>query len=349
MTISENDKLYKTQTRKELRGALQDTLGELMTPNQDFNLMVKQLNQLDLIRGNIGHLTRSNLEKNILKNSEHYPPIIEMMRSGEDKKLIAKAIKKALKEEGYENDDITELRDKALIYNPTYQMFDISKTETEKVLLKMLMKYPIWTKYLLEVTGISVLTGSKLMHYIGDITRFSQPSKLIKYCGLAVDEEGKAQRMKAGVAGNYKPDLKSLLLGVIGDNFIRSNSQYRRIYDERKSYMMDNRPEWGIHPSGKDKLYMSHYHKDATRYMMKRFIHEYWDNGWLLSGVQPPSKPYAVSFLGHDMEPKVVPVNSDAGLIYSWNESGVLGKDRRILYSWKEWQDYVDSLNQPIE
>lgn len=348
MTLSENDKSLLRTNRREIRTSLGETIGELMNPNQDFNLMVTQLDQIDLIKNSVGHATRANIQNQILKDSPDYPDILALMRDRDaDRKKIAREIKKALKKEGYGTGDITALRDKELAMNPTYQMFDIAKRETEKVLASMLQTRPIWTKYLLEVTGISVLTGSKLLQYVDDVTRFNQPSKLIKYCGLAVKEDGGPQVMRRGKQGGYKPKLKALLLGVIGNNFIKSNSEYRRIYDERKEYTMENRPEWGKHPKGKDKLYMAHYHKDARRVMVKRFVHEFWDNGWLLSGVQPPSKPYAVAILGHDMENKVVPVNSDRGLIYRWNDGGVQDETGRILYSWVEWREYVDSLTNP--
>lgn len=351
--MTENVSQLKKALRKELREGIAN---DIMTDNHftgDFNVMTRQLIYLDDIRSKIENSTRAAIQNDLLKNSPMYPDILEMMRDREeDKKKTARYIKKALIGEGYEADAITEASKSAIATHPTYQLFDVSKMETEKRLLRILLQKPVWTKYLVEVKGISVLTASKLLYYINDVTRFSQPSKLVKYSGLAV-EDGESQRKKRGELCNYKPDLKSLLLGVMGDVFIKSNSQYRRIYDERSEVTKQTHPEWWHMDEEGEKLttankHPKHGYRDAIRVMMKRFLHEFWDNAWLLSGVQPPSKPYAVAILGHDMEPKVVPVNSERGLIYSWNESGVLDKDRRILYGWGEWQQYVDNLHDPV-
>lgn len=345
--ITEEDRNLKKSYRKELRKSLGECVGEMMTTS-NFEELTRQLWVIDDFTSSIGHKVRGLEENRLLKTTSEYEGLLELMRDKDtDRKIIAKQKKLALEGIGYTVGDITTIRDKKLIRTPSYQVFSILKVETEKELLRCLLQKLMWTKYLQDVTGIAVLTASKLLYMVGDITRFSQPSKLIKYCGLSVDN-GDAERLRKGREANYKPDLKALLLGVIGDNFIKSNSQYRRIYDERKAWTMENRPEWGIHPSGKKKVYMAHYHADASRIMVKRFIHEFWDNGWLLSGVQPPSKPYAVAVLGHDMENKVVPVNSERGLVYGWSESGVQDAKGRILYSWLEWQEYIDSLNAPI-
>jgi len=349
MTLSTTERQVKRAWRAELKGSLEETLGEMIV-NPEFIPLAQQLFVLDDVKTRIGHQVRANAQNTLIGNSEHYPEILRLQRDKEvDRKIPARLIKKALKEAGYDNDAITELRDKGLAVHGTYQLMDVTKRATEKALLGLLLKKNIWAKYLQQVDGISVLTASKLLYLIGDITRFSQPSKLIKYSGLAVNEEGLTQRKVSGQTCNYKPELKALLLGVIGGNFMRAGSQYRCVYDERAEKTQKTRPLWWNIDENGDKLkgknmHPKHGYKDSVRVMVKRFLHEYWDSAWLLTGVMPPSKPYAVTILGHDMAPKIVPVNSDEGLIYSWNESGVLGKDRRILYGWKEWQDYVDSL-----
>jgi len=90
-------------------------------------------------------------------------------------------------------------------------------------------------------------------------------------------------------------------------NFLKAKSQYRAVYDERKTKTMETRPEWGVHPHGKNKVYMAHYHADAQRVMAKRFVIEFWKAWWQATGQEPPTKPYAVRILGHDEEADVVP------------------------------------------
>ena len=307
MTLTTTEKATKRIERMNLREALRGgSIGEMMLL-EDFEPCAQRLWILDDVKTRISHQVRAHAQNKILSDSSMYPEILDMMRDKDsDREEIAKMIKLALKEEGYEESDITDLRDRELALNQTYQLMDIVKTETEKTLLGILMNRNIWTKYLQQVRGISVLTASKLLYMVGDITRFSQPSKLVKYSGLAV-VDGEADRLKKGVEASYKPDLKALLLGVIGDNFIKSNSQYRKVYDERRKYTKQHRPEWGVHPSGKKKEYLAHYHADAKRVMVKRFLVEFWKAGWQAEGLEVPTKPYPVAILGHDEEPDVVP------------------------------------------
>lgn len=340
MSEKSDDVKIRNHTRKELRPALGETLGELMT-TADFGTMTRQLWFIDDMMGSIGHFIRSKTQNDILRGSEEYPEILQMMRDNKDKKKIAKRIKKALENKGYKTSDITAKRDEALNKLPMYQLLYIMKQESEKELLRNLFQMNIWNYYLKDVRGVSVLTASKLLYLVDDATRFSQPSKLIKYSGLAV-VDGEAERMHSGEVGGYKPELKALLLGVIADNLLRSNSQYRVVYDERRERMEEERPSWGEHPSGKDKKYNAHYNNDAKRYMVKRFVQEFWDASYLCKGAQPPSRPYAVAILGHDMEAKVVPVTVGDYVVYRWNECGVQDKVGRVLCDWKEWAEAVN-------
>ena len=307
MTELTTEKNVKHQIRKDLRDALLGgQIGELMV-QEDFETCAQRLWILDDVKTRISHQVRAKIQNDLLSESPDYPEILEMQRDKDsDREEIAKRIKKALKDTGHENSDITDLRDRALAANQTYQLMDIVKQVTEKTLLGILMKRNIWTKYLQNVRGISVLTASKLLYMVGDITRFSQPSKLVKYSGLAVID-GEPDRLKKGEEATYKPDLKALLLGVVGDNFLRADSQYRRIYDERKSYTSKHRPDWGTNPKTKKTEYKAHYHADAQRVMVKRFVVEFWKSGWRAEGLEAPTKPYPVAILGHDEEPDIVP------------------------------------------
>ena len=306
MTEITTEKTVKNQIRRDLRSALMgDQIGELMV-QEDFEPCAQRLWVLDDIKTRISHQTRAHVQNSILAESPMYPEILLMQRDKScDREEIAKMIKAALKVEGYEDKDITEERDRALAVNQTYQLMDVAKQVTEKTLLGILLKRNIWTKFLQQVKGVSVLTASKLLYMVGDVTRFSQPSKLVKYCGLAV-ENGEVDRLRKGEEANYKPELKALLLGVIGDNLLRSNSQYRCVYDARREYTKVHRPGWGVHPSKKGKEYKAHYHADANRVMVKRFLLEFWKAGWLAEGLEVPTKPYPVAILGHDEEPDIV-------------------------------------------
>lgn len=304
-TVEDAIQRYKLSERRELRSALGITLGELMV-GADFETLTRDLWTIDNTKIRIAHQIRSQVQNRLLRKSPLWNEIQEKRRDkSADKKETAKLIKKALKALGYDEAELTKQRDLALAQYPTYQLFDIMKNEIAKALTGELVQMPIWTGYLQKVVGISTLTASKLLYLVGDVTRFPNPSKLVKYSGLAVID-GKPDRPKRGEELHYDPKLKALLLGIIGDNFIKAGSQYRRIYDERKAYTAQNRPEWGIHPTTGKKGYKAHYHADARRVMVKRFVIEFWKAGWLAEGLEPPTEPYAVRILGHSLEEDVV-------------------------------------------
>ena len=301
--------MSKREIRKNLRDSLGFT-GESVTIPQ-FESNARQLWTIDDAKSRISHQIRGMIKNTLIKKSPRYDELLALMRDRDaDKKEVAKQINDALEELGFTEADITELRDVELATNITYQALDIAKCEAEKMLLKSLEEMNIWNHYLKNVRGIGILTASKLLYEINGITRFNKPSKLVKYCGLAVNGDG-VQRQRKGQVTDYKPSLKALLLGVIGDNFIKSNSQYRVVYDERRKHTKENRPEWGVHPNGKKKEYLAHYHADASRVMVKRFLVEFWKAGWLAEGLEVPSKPYPVAILGHDEEPDIVPYELD--------------------------------------
>ena len=333
-------KRYRRGLRKELKEALGITLGELMI-DSDFDSNARELFVIDDTKNRLAHQVRSRITNDLLRKSTHWDKICEMRRDKtEDRQKTARLIKKALKELGYSESKITKQRDMALAQRPIYQLLVVAKSETEKILEGELEKMPLWTQFLKHTAGISVLTASKLKVMMGDITRFPQPGKLMKYCGLAV-VDGKADRLKRGEEANYKPELKALLLGVLGDNLIKQKSKYRQVYDERRKHTLKNRPKWGIHPTTKKPGYKAHYHKDASRVMVKRFISELWEAAYIVNKIKPPSKPYVVAIEGHDMEPRIVPIKGKKGHIYSWDEEGLYDKDRLLLYTWADWRKEV--------
>ena len=308
-TAEDAVKRYRISERRVLRSSLGMTLGELMI-GSDFETLTRDLWTIDDTKNRIGHQVRSRVQRDLLRRSPLWGDIKAMTQDkSADRKETAKLIKKALKELGYDENEITKQRDLALAQHSTYQLFDIMKNEIAKALTGELIKMPLWNNYLQNVVGISTLTASKLIYLVKDVTRFANPSKLMKYSGLAVID-GVPDKPKRGEELHYDPTLKALLLGVIGDNFIKSGSQYRKIYDERKAYTAQHRPEWGINPKTKKENYKAHYHADARRIMVKRFVTEFWKAGWLAEGREVPTEPYAVRILGHDLEEDVVPYAS---------------------------------------
>jgi predicted RNA-binding Zn-ribbon protein involved in translation (DUF1610 family) len=125
--------------------------------------------------------------------------------------------------------------------------------------------------WLMAVRGIGPTMAAKVIGHIGDIERFDSASKLWRYAGYGLvpkcltcdifipeseagfdescpdcggtDFKMAAERRVRGHKLHYDPRFKTMLFNL-GDGLIRSNSPYRRIYDEAYDYYLSNRPEW---------------------------------------------------------------------------------------------------------
>jgi len=69
--------------------------------------------------------------------------------------------------------------------------------QMEKTLVKeakqYLKHYPVWNTWLKHIKGLGPTLAAQLLGMIEDIRRFDNPSKLWKYCGLAVSNSRKAE------------------------------------------------------------------------------------------------------------------------------------------------------------
>lgn len=300
--------------RKEIREELNirsDAKGKLvkglrMSDEDFFILHANQLWYLDKMRMALVNQTRSAIVESIIKDSSFYSKIVQMRRNQTvNKKNTAKLIKKALAEQlkipiKEVEGEITTMRDNLLDQDKVYHAFDITKDELAKKLKPYLETQPIYINWLNQIKGIDVLSASKLLRLVGDITRFSTPSALWHYAGLHV-VKGRAPKPKHGQAVTWNPKLRALLLGIMGENFIKQNNIYRKVYDNRASLTKRTKPQiWHLNPNG-TKLttpnkHPKHGHKDAIRVMMKRFLLEFWIASYQAKGLQPPTQPYSSRF-----------------------------------------------------
>jgi len=111
--------------------------------------------------------------------------------------------------------------------------------EMEKNLIKEagkeLKDHPAWLCHGNRVKGFGTTLAAQLYGAIATIERFDTISKMWKYLGLGVDTEGRADRMRKGQKACYNPRFKALMYNI-GCSFIKTNSPYRRIYDDKKKY-----------------------------------------------------------------------------------------------------------------
>lgn len=149
-------------------------------------------------------------------------------------------------------------------------------------MIKAVEKNKIFS-WLMNVDGIADKSAAMLVALMGDVDRFQTISSLWAYAGLGV-ENGEAPRRKKGNQIHYNPHLKSLCLGIIGGNFIRSKAepQYQN-YLDKKIFYEQNR-DW-------KKLRR---HRAAIRFVVKEFMKRLWLEWRRLENL-PITEPYGGS------------------------------------------------------
>ncbi len=167
---------------------------------------------------------------------------------------------------------ITEYSELVLI--DAYERQLEAEAQCEKVVNHELEDYAIWSEWLEpEVTGVGTKMAGVIVSEI-DIHECNSISALWKYAGLDVvvyedkegnvHEEGRSKKenhlvpktytnRKGEVTEtkgiSYNPLLKTKMVGVLGDIFIKSNPHYKAIYDGYK-HRLNNHPKhrevWSI-------------------------------------------------------------------------------------------------------
>lgn len=199
------------------------------------------------------------------------------------------------------------------------QYFQLLRDETEqfKRLGDMVGETPLWQHFLKDVRGVGPAMAGVILSEL-DPHKAEYPSSFWKYAGLDVAPEpvgdagefkmtGRSKRtghlvdreyldadknVQTRKSITYNPWLKTKLVGVLGDVFIKQpadKSAYRTIYDQYKHRLqhMDNHKE-------KRPIQI---HRMAIRYMVKRFLvdlHMVWRE---LEGL-PVSLEYSEAKLG---------------------------------------------------
>lgn len=101
-------------------------------------------------------------------------------------------------------------------------------------------------------------------------------------------ESGRAMKPTKGEKLSYSAFLRSKLIGVLGPNLLKSNSPWRKAYDDYKHRMISK--GWGICDG--------HRHNAAIRYMVKMLLLDIWVH-WREAEGLPTRAPYAEEFLNH--------------------------------------------------
>lgn len=275
-----------------------------------FKQNVRNLKAIQKTRIQIGNGIYGTLIEQLLLESPYLQQIIALRRDRTaDKKKTAKLIKTALKDLNVTDDILKSAFVQSKKDDPFYS--DLSKIEHNgitKTLQPDLDQMKIYTGYLSQVKGLGPITSAQLIALVGDIERFAMPSSLWHYFGVGDPNDSKLQH---GKQATWNPKAKSLLLGTIGDNFLRQNSQYRVIYDKRTARTKQTHSEWwhlnpdGTKATGKN-MHPKHGYRDGIRVMMKRFLCDFFVASYQAKGLEPPFDPWILLQPNHHKDPAIV-------------------------------------------
>lgn len=173
-----------------------------------------------------------------------------------------------------------------------HNMIKVGLTSVERDIEKRVRHYvrpmPIYKLWMgPEVKGVAEILAGGIIAGLGDIGKFGTVSKVWKYCGLGINEDGGIQKRKRGEKINYSPFLKTLCW-KIGESFVKISD--RGYYGERLSEYKNNEvkkqlasgivilPQADIPKKDDGKVYMSqgHVHNRAKRKAVKLFLSHTW-------------------------------------------------------------------------
>ena len=180
--------------------------------------------------------------------------------------------------------------------------------DMEKVVKYALEGVPIYDEFLSKVKGCGPLMAGVIITYL-DIYKAKYKSSFIKYVGIDtyydekkgkvvgtsmsrtemvqyVDKNGEIKEKKSIT---YQPFLKTKLMGVLADLFIKTGSDYAVPYYEYKNRKVNDPRMEGES--------LAHINKMAKRYMMKIFLGDLFVKWKELEGLPVPQS-YEERFLG---------------------------------------------------
>lgn len=193
--------------------------------------------------------------------------------------------------------------------------------DTLKEIRRLLKHFPIYTKFLKDVKGVGPTLAAVMISEV-DITKANTISALWAWCGLGVDEHGKAMRLKKGEKARYSPFLKAKMVKVLGDCLLKSQGPYTKFYYNYKTRKENTIVEVCMNCKGKGIFRskelkkdlkcsnckgtghdapwgcsQAHRHTAAIRAMVKALLQDFWLKWRELEGL-PVTAPYAEAKLG---------------------------------------------------
>lgn len=195
--------------------------------------------------------------------------------------------------------------------------------EIEKMLRRTLKRFPVYTEYLKGVKGVGEIAAGWIIGEF-NIETASTVSKLWQFCGLnsgmvqgkrRVDNPDgsfsyeptttmiRGDRLTAGFVAPFNKRLRTALVGVMADGFIKSQNDYcMKFYYPYKARLEQEESLVSTADIEKAKAWKdeSKGHRDraAKRYMVKMFLKDLYVAWRTIEGL-PVREPYQVEYLGH--------------------------------------------------
>ena len=176
-----------------------------------------------------------------------------------------------------------------------HKIFSDLESELDKDIGAIVSQHPIYDS-VVAIKGVGPMLAAKLISMI-NITRSNTVSQLWRYSGYAVIN-GEIERPTKGTKLAYNKRLKSTCY-LIAVSFLRSSSPYRHLYDTKKEFYVNTKPDWTA----------AHSHNAALRYMIKRFLAHLWLEWRVIEG-QHTRLPYVQEKMEH--------THIDTPQMYGW-------------------------------
>ncbi len=183
-----------------------------------------------------------------------------------------------------------------------------------KLIKNELKGIPVYEKFLKKVKGCGYIMSAVLISYI-DIEKATNASKIVQYAGLnsgmvlgkkknekreivVTSDLVRGDKPTKGYLLPYNKKLKTKLLGVLADCFIKCNSQYKVYYDNYKTRLSNSEAFVnGTNKKWKDEPKV-HIERASRRYMVKIFLQDLYGVWRSLEGLEV-REPYQKEYLGH--------------------------------------------------
>lgn len=191
----------------------------------------------------------------------------------------------------------------------------------ERMLLAALKQWSIYTEFLSKVKGVGPIVSAWIISEI-DIERATTVSKIWQYAGLnpslvrgtkrkevkgkpvlyVTDEFVRGDKKTPGFVAPFNGKLRTVLVGVLADGFIKSQSPYcmNFYYPYKERLAQEDNLIAGEETAWKD-VKAGRRDRAAKRYMIKEFLKDLYSHWRALEGL-PVRPPYSEEYLGKKHE-----------------------------------------------